>query len=546
MEANECASIAGFHQHIGRFTRSRAAAARANTGLPPLLPQNKPHPHNKKVTRQVSDENAPRLRVSSNLGIQKVPPKNAVSDTKGQQKGRPKRQPLADVQSNVRLAPIVNKEPKRQPLADFAARTKKGKGKRLASDECADGGVPTNLNVPNKRHAALRQVSNVSCDLVPPQSFFPVPKTETKVFPGATLGICKSREEARSPADCKKPELKTAEDIKINERGSKDIISSLRYLNKDRESIGTTFLEESSYGTRAFAMNADSINGDTTSSGIVNIDCDKSNTRMCSIYASDIYNNFRANELIRRPSSDFMEKLQSDITQNMRAILIDWLVEVCDEYCLVPDTLYLTVYLIDRFLSKSKIERQRLQLLGITCMFIASKYEEICAPRVQEFCFITDNSYTKAEVLRMESQVLSLVGYNISVPTIKIFLRRFLRAAQASSKAPPVLMHLTNYLAELTLTEYSFLKFLPSVIASAAIFLAQWTLDQSTSPWNDTLQHYTGYKSCDIKNSVLALRDLQVNTKNCTLKAIRQKYQQDKFSSVACLASPELLDSLFC
>ncbi|KAL5660785.1 hypothetical protein ACJX0J_027910, partial [Zea mays] len=64
---------------------------------------------------------------------------------------------------------------------------------------------------------------------------------------------------------------------------------------------------------------------------------------------------------------------------------------------LVPDTLYLAVYLVDRFLSRNYIERQRLQLLGITSMLLASKYEEICAPRLEEFCFTTDNIYTKAE-----------------------------------------------------------------------------------------------------------------------------------------------------
>ncbi|KAF3334623.1 cyclin-A2-1-like protein [Carex littledalei] len=539
MEAKENSSIAGFQQHIGRITRSRAAASCANGGAPPLVPLMKPDPPKRKTTRGVSDENAPEIMVSSNLGIRKGKPKNAVSDTKGQQKGRAKRPALADIKCDVGMTLNVK-------MTDLCAGTKKARGKRPATDVNTHNGAGTTLIVPNKRRATLREASNVLCDGVLIDSSFPVPKAQTKVFPEGYLGIFKSIEEAKSPAEHKKPESKNVEDLNLHKNGSKEVASSVRHSNKDGESIGKIFLEESSSGAHGFFLNADTMNGDTTSSGIVNIDCEKSNARMCSIYASDIYSNFRANELIRRPSSDFLERLQTDVTQNMRAVLVDWLVEVCDEYCLVPDTLYLTVYLIDRFLSMNKIERQRLQLLGITCMLIASKYEEICAPRVQEFCFITDNSYSKAEVLKMERQVLSLVGYNISIPTTKIFLRRFLRAAQASSKAHPALMHLTNYLAELTLVEYSFLEFLPSVIASAAVFLAQWTLDQSTNPWNITLQHYTSYRSCDIKNSILALRDLQVNTKNCTLKAIRQKYQQDKFSSVACLTSPELPDSLFC
>lgn len=72
--------------------------------------------------------------------------------------------------------------------------------------------------------------------------------------------------------------------------------------------------------------------------------------------------------------------------------------QVSEEYRLVPETLYLTVNYIDRYLSGNVISRQKLQLLGVACMMIASKYEEICAPQVEEFCYITDNTYLKDEV----------------------------------------------------------------------------------------------------------------------------------------------------
>ncbi|KAJ6434996.1 hypothetical protein OIU84_000272 [Salix udensis] len=230
----------------------------------------------------------------------------------------------------------------------------------------------------------------------------------------------------------------------------------------------------------------------------------------------------------------------------MRGILIDWLVEVSEEYTLVPDTLYLTVNLIDRFLSQNYIEKQRLQLLGVACMLIASKYEEICAPRVEDFCLITDNTYTRGEVLKMESQVLNFLHFQLSVPTTKSFLRRFIQAAQASSKVPRVeLEFLANYLAELTLVEYNFLKLLPSLVAASAVFLARWTLDQSDHPWNSTLEHYTSYTSSELKTTVLALEDLQLNTNGCCLNAIRDKYRQQKFKSVATWTSVQRVSSLF-
>ncbi|XP_078180191.1 uncharacterized protein LOC144574179 isoform X2 [Carex rostrata] len=371
---------------------------RANGGVPPLVPLKKSDIPERKTTRGgASDENAAQMMIFSSLGNEKGKPKDAVSDTMGQQKGRAKGPVLTNVKCNI--GPEMKAK-----MTDLCAATKKGRGKRPASDVDTHIGAGTTLVVPNKKRATLREVPNILSD-----------------------GMLT--------------------------------------------------------GARAFVMNPDTINGDTTSSGIVNIDCEKSNILMCSIYASDIYSNFRANELIGRPSSDFLERLQIDVTQNKRAVLMDWLVEVCQEYSLVPDTLHLTVNLVDRFLSMNKIERQRLQLLGVTCMLIASKYEETRAPHVRDLCLLTCNSYNENEVLQMERQVLSVVGYNLSVPTIKTFLRRFLRAALASSKAQPELMHLTNYLAELALVEYSFLEFLPSMIAAAAVFLGQWNLDQSTYPW---------------------------------------------------------------
>ncbi|KAL8521954.1 hypothetical protein ACS0TY_012199 [Phlomoides rotata] len=280
--------------------------------------------------------------------------------------------------------------------------------------------------------------------------------------------------------------------------------------------------------------------------GIFNIDTRHDDPLMCTLYAADIYSSLYAKQFDRRPSPDYMEKLQKDITQGMRGILVDWLVEVSEEYKLVPDTLYLTVNLIDRYLSENYIEKQKLQLLGVTCMLIASKYEEICAPRVEEFCFITDNTYTKDEVVKMESCVLNFLNFQLSVPTPKKFLRRFIQAAQVTYKVPSVeLEFLANYLAELTLTEYSFLKFLPSLTAASAVFLARWILDQSEHPWNSTLEHYTRYDTPKLRTAVLELQELQLNASGSMLNAIREKYKQPKFKRVSTLRSLKPVESLF-
>ncbi|CAK9879927.1 unnamed protein product [Sphagnum jensenii] len=276
------------------------------------------------------------------------------------------------------------------------------------------------------------------------------------------------------------------------------------------------------------------------------IDHGQTDPQMCSMYAAEIYEHLRMAEIKRRPTSDFMESLQHDINKNMRGILIDWLVEVAEEYKLVPDTLYYTVSYIDRFLSSAAVPRQRLQLLGVSCMLIAAKYEEICAPQVEEFCYITDNTYCREEVLEMERRVLNELNFELTTPTTKSFLRRFVRAAQAGFKMPSLnLEFLGNFLAELTLMEYRFLPYLPSLVAASAVFMAKLTLDSSTHPWDPTLQHYTGYKASELRDCVIGIHELQCNTKNCTLPAIREKYRQHKFKCVSTLVPPSIIPSEF-
>ncbi|KAL6850178.1 hypothetical protein ACP4OV_020805 [Aristida adscensionis] len=267
---------------------------------------------------------------------------------------------------------------------------------------------------------------------------------------------------------------------------------------------------------------------------ICHVDNDSEDPQLCVTLASDIYMHLREAETRKRPSTDFMETIQKDVNPSMRAILIDWLVEVAEEYRLVPDTLYLTVNYIDRFLSGNEINRQRLQLLGVACMLIAAKYEEICAPQVEEFCYITDNTYFRDEVLEMETSVLNYLKFEMTAPTAKCFLRRFVRAAQASCEDPALhLEFLANYISELSLLEYNLLSYPPSLIAASSIFLAKFVLQPTKHPWNSTLAHYTQYKPSQLIDCVKALHRLFSVGTGSNLPAIREKYSQHKYKFVA-------------
>ncbi|GAV71923.1 Cyclin_N domain-containing protein/Cyclin_C domain-containing protein [Cephalotus follicularis] len=279
---------------------------------------------------------------------------------------------------------------------------------------------------------------------------------------------------------------------------------------------------------------------------IVNIDDNYMDPQLCATFACDIYKHLRASEAKNRPSTDYMDRIQKDINCNMRAILIDWLVEVAEEYRLVPDTLHLTINYIDRYLSGNVMNRQRLQLLGVACMMIASKYEEICAPQVEEFCYITDNTYFKEEVLEMESAVLNYLKFEMTAPTAKCFLRRFVRAAQGINEVPIMQLEcMANYITELSLLEYNMLCHAPSLIAASAIFLAKYILNPSKRPWNSTLQHYTLYQPSDLCNCVEDLHRLCFNNHNSTLPAIREKYGQHKYKYVAKKHCPPLIPAEF-
>lgn len=436
-------------------------------------------------------------------------------------------------------------------------RTVCANAKRSASDE-NKGTMVGNAGKQHKKRTVLHDVTNIFCEnsysnclnatkaQTSRQGRKRSMKKDRDVHQSGAVQIMQEDVQAQFVEELSKIKVAESMEIAIPDKWAKRENSEHSISMKDtvaessrkpRDEFPRTYEEEFICGEKSAAL---------VQPSIVDIDSKLEDPQACTPYALDIYNYKRSTELERRPSTIYMETLQKDVTPNMRGILVDWLVEVSEEYKLVPDTLYLTVNLIDRFLSQKFIEKQRLQLLGVTCMLIASKYEEICPPRVEEFCFITDNTYTSLEVLKMESQVLNLLHFQLSVPTIKTFLRRFVQAAQVSSEVPSVeVEYLANYLAELTLVEYSFLKFLPSLMAASAVLLARWTLNQSDNPWNLTLEHYTKYKASELKAAVLALEDLQLNTSGSTLNAIREKYRQQKCKCVATLTPSEPALSLF-
>ncbi|BBN69610.1 Cyclin family protein, partial [Prunus dulcis] len=202
-------------------------------------------------------------------------------------------------------------------------------------------------------------------------------------------------------------------------------------------------------------------------------------------YIDDLYQFYKLTEDDSRVH-DYMES-QPEINPKMRSILIDWLVEVHRKFELMPETFYLTVNIIDRYLSKKIVSRRELQLVGISSMVIASKYEEIWGPQVIDFVCLSDYAYTGDQILLMEKAILGKLEWYLTVPTPYVFLSRYIKASVSPGEEYGFLSsRARNY----ALSNYC--SVLPSLIAAAAVYAARCTLNKAPL-WTETLKHHTGY-----------------------------------------------------
>jgi len=257
----------------------------------------------------------------------------------------------------------------------------------------------------------------------------------------------------------------------------------------------------------------------------------------CRAYVKDIHSYLRSLQFKYPTDLEPHFASSSAITPQMRKILIDWLVEVADEYMLMSDTLYLCVNYIDRCLPKIKISRKKFQLFGCACMLIAAKFEEMYAPQVEEFVVISDNAYTHSEMLEMEGQVLTALDFRLTASTPKNFLRRFQRAAHVRS----VEKNLCNYLAELSLLDSKTNTFEASKIAATSLFLARAQLatnypdSEIDEIWSETIAHYTGYSPSEMYSCAKSILQIQYEISFSDYASIHEKYSNHAFDKVATL-----------
>mmetsp|Transcript_20675 Transcript_20675/g.43497 ORF Transcript_20675/g.43497 Transcript_20675/m.43497 type:complete len:442 (+) Transcript_20675:81-1406(+) len=197
-------------------------------------------------------------------------------------------------------------------------------------------------------------------------------------------------------------------------------------------------------------------------------------------YTNDMFRNLLQSEVsthprpyLRRPLDNFSfllcsRRSEQRINADMRAILVDWLVDVHSRFRLAPETLYLSVNIVDRYCSKAHVTRSTFQLVGVTALFLACKYEEIHSPTARDCVYITDGACGCQEVLDMEQAIMKMLDWKISVPTSYHFLDRFLSLAEAL----PLARRVASYYLERILLDHDLLEYRPSLLCASAVTLA--------------------------------------------------------------------------
>lgn len=250
-------------------------------------------------------------------------------------------------------------------------------------------------------------------------------------------------------------------------------------------------------------------------------DEDTFDVTMVAEYAPEIFNYMHELENRLAPDGNYMEN-QDELKWEMRSVLIDWVVQVHSRFNLLPETLYLTVNYIDRFLSKRKVSLSRFQLVGAVALFIAAKYEEINCPTVQEVAYMADNAYSIDDFLKAERFMIDVLEFDMGWPGPMSFLRRTSKADDYDYETRT----LAKYFLEITVMDSRFVASQPSWLAAGAHYLSRRILNKGE--WTELHVFYSGYTESQLRPLA------EVLLENCRVaetnhKAIYEKYQERRY-----------------
>ncbi|CCD22358.1 B-type cyclin CLB3 NDAI_0A02000 [Naumovozyma dairenensis CBS 421] len=239
---------------------------------------------------------------------------------------------------------------------------------------------------------------------------------------------------------------------------------------------------------------------------------------MVAELTNDIFPYLNTLENKFKPDSNYMA-YQPEIEWEHRRTIIGWLVQFHSKCRLLPETLYLTINIMDRFLSKQTISISKFQLIAAASLFIAAKYEEINWPSLKDIVYMLNNAYTKQEVLAAERIILGELGFEIGWPGPMSFLRRISKADNYEYE----IRTLSKYFLESTLMEPTLVSALPSWLAAGAYLLSQIILGYED--WSLAHIYYSGYT----QDQILPLARLILE--NCRDPGTHHREIWEKYSS---------------
>lgn len=233
-----------------------------------------------------------------------------------------------------------------------------------------------------------------------------------------------------------------------------------------------------------------------------------------------------------RPNAHYMD-FQQDIQWSMRSVLVDWVIQVHHRFQLLPETLFLAVNYIDRFLSVKVVSMGKLQLVGATALFLAAKYEEVNCPSIAEIVYMVDHGYSVEEILKAERFMLSMLHFELGWPGPMSFLRRISKADDYDLETRT----LAKYFLEITICDERFLECVPSFTAAGAHCLARLMLRKGE--WTSGHVFYSNYTYSQIRHLLATLIDC-LDDPETHHNAVFQKYTDRRFKRASLFVQTEM------
>ena len=244
-------------------------------------------------------------------------------------------------------------------------------------------------------------------------------------------------------------------------------------------------------------------------------------------YFEEIFNDMKLRENHTFVDPDYIKNTQKAINRKMRAILIDWLIDVHKKYKLKPETIYLTVNIIDRYLSIKSVATINLQLVGVVALLIASKYEDIYPPKVKELADITDGAYVANQLIVMENKVISCLNFDLFYPTQWHFLECYKKKLNLNE----ITFYLAWFLMELSLIDIGFINYKGSIIASTVVMISMKYFKKFREK---EFENATGFNEKSLENCEKDILFVWSNNKNeKNLSAVRRKFSNSKYFEVS-------------